>query len=320
MISAKIIKDSINTYTNDRLTTFIVTFPRIVLSEFNTHRVFSRNSASSRAIPYKKMVEMVKKNPFIPLHFQEDHKGMQGTKNIEGFKLKLVRAVWLFARNCAVWASSMLNRLNVTKQLCNRILEPFMWHTVIVSATDWENFFALRAHKDAEIHIQKLAYLMLEEYNKSIPEPMSPLASTWKLISENNELIPNLSTSDFLGPVLMHSPWHMPFADKMPLEIEDVFSKLKIAIARCARISYLTFDGEMNVQKDYEIFQKLIGGNPKHASPAEHVAIPMITSKRFGNLKGWLSYRSTLPDENAHDPRVIKRKVGYTQYKQFEVI
>ena len=65
MIKAEIIADSLSPQ-GHRLTTFICVFPRIVLAEFNTHRMLSRNSASSRAIPFNKMLEMVKTNPFIP--------------------------------------------------------------------------------------------------------------------------------------------------------------------------------------------------------------------------------------------------------------
>src|SRR6185369_7117160 len=79
MIKAEIVADSINEKGN-RITSFIVTFPRIILAEKNTHRVFSRNSASSRAIPFPKMVKSVRENPFIPIAWQKDHKGMQGTE------------------------------------------------------------------------------------------------------------------------------------------------------------------------------------------------------------------------------------------------
>lgn len=296
MISAKIIQDSINSFNNSRLTTFILTFPRIVLSEFNTHRMISKNSASSRAIPYKKMLKMVKENPFIPLNFQEDHSGMQGAKNITGWKLKLVQFLWLRARDCAVISSWFLNKLNVTKQLCNRILEPFMWHTVIASGTEWENFFALRAHSAAEIHIQKLAYLMLEEYNKSIPEikvpkDLDPAEWSYNLDITNANL-----------------DWHIPFGDKMPENLSTL-KKLKIGIARAGRLSYLTFDGKEDVEKDYGIFDKLLGGNPIHASPGEHPAFPVASNQFYGNYKGWVQFRKLLPHENANDSRVIRRKV-----------
>jgi thymidylate synthase ThyX len=143
-INATIVADSINPQ-GDRITTMLVTFPRFILAELNTHRMFSRNSASSRAIPFEKMVKMVQEDPFIPIAWQKDHKGMQGTEyftsdiDIEANEIK-----WNAAKERAIKTTISLHDLGVTKQLCNRLLEPFMWHTVIVTATEWENFFKLR--------------------------------------------------------------------------------------------------------------------------------------------------------------------------------
>ena len=140
---AEILADSISSK-GHRLTTMKVTFPRFILAEFNTHRMFSRNSASSRAIPFNKMVRMVEENPFIPIAWQKDHKGMQGSEYLD-YKEPSAIAEWLRARNAAVRFATDLNKdHNVTKQLVNRLLEPFMWHTVIVSATEFSNFFKLR--------------------------------------------------------------------------------------------------------------------------------------------------------------------------------
>lgn len=177
MISAKIICDSLNPV-GDRLTTFVLTLPRVLLAELNTHRAFSKNSASSRAIPFAKMLEMVKNNPFIPIKFQKDHKGMQGTEYFEGEEEEYCIRDWLAARDSAVAAATSF-KFAVTKQLRNRLLEPFMWHTVILSGTNFENFFALRAHKDAEIHIADLAFKMLEEYNGSVPKQLK--AGEWHI-------------------------------------------------------------------------------------------------------------------------------------------
>lgn len=150
-IKAKIIADSLSPQ-GDRLTTFVVTFPRIILSEFNTHRMFSRNSASSRAIPFEKMVKMVEENPFIPIAWQKEHKGMQGSEYFtDELSIQFARSNWLTARDNAVKGAMSLHSTDngygsVTKQLCNRLLEPFMWHTVIVTSgkEGLENFFNLR--------------------------------------------------------------------------------------------------------------------------------------------------------------------------------
>jgi thymidylate synthase ThyX len=151
MIKAEIIADSISDKEH-RITTMLLTYPRFIHGEVMTHRVFSRNSASSRAIPFEKMVKMVEENPFIPIAWQKDHKGMQGTEYIaDKTDINLNENAWLMAMKDAVSHAKYLNHgvkdgrdNGVTKQLCNRLLEPFMWHTTLVTATEFENFFELR--------------------------------------------------------------------------------------------------------------------------------------------------------------------------------
>lgn len=292
-IKAEIIADSINSK-GCRLTTFILTFPRIVLAELNTHRMLSKNSASSRAIPFEKMVEMVKTDPFIPIKFQKDHKGMQGTEYYEGEELQDCIQDWLNARDTAV--ESAISFVHpVTKQLRNRLLEPFMWHTVILSGTDFENFFRLRAHGDAEIHISKLAECMLEEYNNNTPKKLD------------------------------EGGWHIPFGDNMDedrirsliLDKEDVYDfdhemsllenyQKKIAVARCARISYNNFEGKDDYEADVKLCDRLFGSIPRHLSPTEHVAQALDSDEYIGNFKGFKQYRKFFDDENLSDERVKK--------------
>lgn len=144
MISAKIVADSICPRGN-RLTTLEVIMPRYILAEFNTHRMLSRNSASSRAIPLKKMIQSVRDNGFKPYAWQKDHKGMQGTEyHTDPEKIEQIENFWEDAKQEAIISCSLLNDEDVTKQLANRLLEPFMYHKVLVSATEWENFFNLR--------------------------------------------------------------------------------------------------------------------------------------------------------------------------------
>lgn len=300
MTKAEIIADSINPK-DCRLTTFVTTFPRAILAELNTHRVFSRNSASSRAIPFAKMLEMVKTNPFIPIRFQKDHKGMQGTEYFEGAEHDKCVEDWLSARDRAVEAATSF-RFPVTKQLRNRLLEPYMWHTAIISSTDYENFFALRAHPDAEIHIQDLAQKMLTAYNESNPVSLNP------------------------------GDWHIPFGDRF--DIERIFEsqqwkdetkgkvisskkesdmiindfKVKIATARSARISYNNFEGKDDYSADINMCKKLFGSAPRHLSPAEHVAECQNDDKFIGNFRGFKQYRYFFNDQNLNDPRVIKKK------------
>ena len=144
-IEAKIIADSINPQ-GDRITTYLLTYPRFIHSELMTHRVFSRNSASSRAIPFQKMVKMIEEDPFIPIAWQKNHKGMQGTEYLTDI-MDIERAEhrWRMSIANNIDQAKVLNDgIGVTKQLCNRLLEPFMWHTVLLTATEWDNFFELR--------------------------------------------------------------------------------------------------------------------------------------------------------------------------------
>lgn len=322
MIRAEIIADSRNIVTGDRITSFVVVIPRIVLAEFNTHRMISRNSASSRAIPFEKMMERVKGKPFIPLGFQKDHKGMQGSEYLEGRDLELARVEWLNARNWAVTNAGILSKANVTKQLCNRILEPFMYHTIICTATEWENFMALRAHPAAEIHIAKAAELMLEAMNESTPKKLA------------------------LGE------WHIPFGDKMyDMRIHKILRegefegripgpgeavhnpvpqgeyakafhniKIKIATARCARVSYLNYEGEDDYEKDISLHDRL--SSMGHWSPFEHCAQAVTGDQTiefsgssivngektfgwYGNFKGFEQYRKMFANENKKDERLL---------------
>ncbi len=314
-ISAQIVADSKNLFGN-RLTTFVLTFPRYILAELNTHRMLSKNSASSRAIPFKKMISAVKENPFIPLNWMKDHSGMQGNEywtNEHDIQNRV--DAWLAARDSAATHAEILNEsLGVTKQLANRILEPFMWHTVILSGTEFENFFSLRCSEFADIHIQRLGYEMLEAYNASTP----------KLLNEGE--------------------WHIPFGDNIDndqvikltaepkVNLEKTWNeriteaKLKIAIARCARVSYTVVgeEGKVdNYENDIKLFDRL--ANSGHYSPFEHVGRAM-DDKEFafdssfnaddgeegttgwsGNYRGFIQYRKTLVNENRKDARVVQK-------------
>jgi thymidylate synthase ThyX len=266
-ISAYIIADSINTY-GDRLTTMVLTYPRIIHSEVMTHRMFSRNSASSRAIPFDKMVKSVQENPFIPIAWQKDHKGMQGTEYFTDFvEIENCKALWLIARDHAIDDASRLNSVSsVTKQLCNRLLEPFMWHTVIMTSgkEGLENFFNLRDHKDAEIHIQELAKRMLEVYNESTPK---------KLLS--NE-------------------WHIPFGDEW-YSASSSFN-LKVSTAKCARVSYTVVGEESkepNYDNDLKLHDKLLESG--HFSPFEHCAKAMSDEEYESFIKGEVDFGFDIP-------------------------
>jgi thymidylate synthase ThyX len=259
MIEARVIADSISPQ-GDRLTTFILTFPRIILAEFNTHRMFSRNSANSRAIPFEKMVKSVQENPFIPIAWQKDHKGMQGNEYVTSEEEIQRRIdIWLTSRDWAIKTAKYLYQEDVTKQLCNRLLEPFMWHTVIMTSgkEGLENFFDLRDHEAAEIHIQKLARKMKEVYNESTPKK------------------------------LQAGEWHIPFGDEW-YSASSSFN-LKVSTARCARVSYTVVGEEgkePNYENDIKLHDRLLESG--HFSPFEHCAKAMSDEEYYSYSRGRL--------------------------------
>ena len=309
-IEAKVIADSISVR-GERITTFLLTFPRIILAEFNTHRAFSRNSASSRAIPFKKMVESVENNPFIPIAWQKDHKGMPGTEYLDkvphggSSDEDFAYDMWLEARDAAVENAKQLNNLGVTKQLCNRLLEPFMWHTVICTATDYENFFKLRCPE-----------YIVNWYPANRPEALEPAQASFRskkdAIARTNGECDNWTEEDWresnisqaeihiqalaeamwdamnesTPKVLQTGEWHIPFDE------EDV----KVATAKCARVSYTTVGSSSNNSHtaDIELYNRLLESG--HMSPFEHCAQVMEPERYFErpwsrNFRGFMQYR-----------------------------
>lgn len=283
-ITARVIADSLNRSGN-RLTSLVITLPRIVLAEFNTHRAISRNSASSRAIPFKKMLDQVYNNPFVPTRFQKEHTGMQGNTYYIGETEEAIQSEWLAARDSAMLQAKALNELGVTKQLCNRLLEPFLYHTIIATATEWENFIALRAHNQAEIHIQDAAYKVLDALNNSTPKMLEP------------------------------GDWHIPFGDNIVVNTipevtpeDELRLRIKIAIARCARVSYMNFEGKDDYAADIRLYQQLLESG--HMSPFEHVAQALHASIQSGNFIGFEQYRKTIEGENKTDERIVRYGYG----------
>lgn len=320
MIKAEIIADSKNPG-GDRITTMIVTFPRFILAELNTHRMFSRNSASSRAIPFRKMVESVKTNPFVPIAWQKDHPGMQGTEYIINKEhIDSCITVWLQGRDHAVHCAERLNWdlgkdffPPVTKQLCNRLLEPFMWHTIIITATDWNNFFSLRCPRykvDGEIfRSKKDALVKLEATIGESDFNDTDDYMQWATINDGQAEIHMMALAEAMWDSYNESTprelevgeWHIPFGDRHTAD-DPAYGPLvgvKIATARCARVSY-TVVGEEGKSTNYENDIKLHDRLSKsgHMSPFEHCAKAMDNSNYSGNFRGFEQYRKMFALEN----------------------
>ena len=258
--SARVLLDSVAP-NGVRLTTLEVTFPRFVLAEFNTHRQFSRNSASSRAVPTSKMIERAERDPVLPLEWGLNTPGMSARETLAADDANLARTVWLQARDAAVGHARRLAELKVHKQELNRILEPFLWHTVIVTATEWENFFELRCAVNAQPEIREAALRMREAMQVSRPH------------------------------ALEDGGWHTPLIqdDERVLDIE---TRKRVSAARCARVSYLTHEGQREIAKDLELYERL--KSDRHLSPFEHIATPAADARFHANFRGWVQMRAKI--------------------------
>lgn len=258
--SATVVADSVSP-AGVRLTTVEVTLHRFVLAELNTHRVFSRNSASSRAIPVRKQLARVLDDPAVPVEFGANQRGMQAGAPLTGDDHDAALATWLEARDHAVAAVERLQELGVHKQVTNRLLEPFMWHTVIVTATEWDGFWEQRCSPLAQPEIRVAAEAMQAAYDASTPVPLA--------VGE----------------------WHTPYLRDDDGDL-DAETARHVSAARCARVSYLTHDGRRDIDKDLELYERLVTARPPHWSPLEHVATPAAAGETtLGNLRGWRQLR-----------------------------
>lgn len=306
-ISARVIADSMSG-AGIRLTTMELVYPRFIHDEFMTHRQFSRNASSQRAVPVEKLIEAVETAPAMPVRWGLNGKGMQDHGAMSDFGTDIAKKDWLNARDDAVRnARAMLARKEPAhKQIINRILSPFSHITVLVTATEWENFFALRCHKDADPTMEALANAMRDSWRNSTPTLRD------------------------------HGDWHLPYIDADDVdaavlhafEMNEVASISQLAVtteqldirataiccrvsaARCARVSYLTHDKKRpSIVEDLELFGRLMETAPLHASPAEHQASPdrMVQFSMMagwehqalhGNFVGWKQYRKMFIGES----------------------
>lgn len=275
--SARILADSISPQ-GQRLTTMEWTFPRVILAEVNTHRMLSRSAASSRAIPTEKLIQRVVDDPFVP-EFRLNQKGMQAGETLSEDDAVTARCAWMNARDEAVARARQMHAWNIHKQYVNRLLEPWMFCAIIVSATDWENVWHLRCSPDAEPSFQRIANLARDAMSESKPT----------LIKEGD--------------------WHLPLVDEEDIlqlisernTFEVVRDRLRrISVGRCARVSYLTHDGKRDHNADIELCDRLAKSG--HWSPFEHVATPFTELPYCGNFAGWWQFRKNFANENVRNP------------------
>lgn len=296
-IEAKMIVDSVSPQ-GIRLTTFQLRYPRWIHAEFLTHRMFSRNASSSRAIPVAKLIEDIERDPAMPIHWGKNQPGMQAREALDAHAEEEAFATWTDALESAISCAKNMARINAHKQIVNRLLEPFSHINVVCSSTDYENFFTLRRHEDAQPEIKALADAMWKAREESIPVPLK--VGDWHL--------PYISKQDGSLAYRFLKQGRIT-RDEPPLE-ETLQTLLKVSVARCARVSYLTHEGkESTVEEDLKLYERLVGSSPLHASPAEHQATPDEENYQegavlgwehpelHGNFRGWVQYRKTLEGE-----------------------
>lgn len=306
-ISAKIIADSVSE-NNVRITTMELVYPRVIHSEFMTHRQFSRNASSSRAIPVARSIQAVEDDPYYPLVWSSNKPGMQGGPELEGEELEDAKVLYRTGLRDALRTARRLAETNASKQIVNRILEPFSHIKVVVTSTMWANFFALRDHEAAEPHIGLLAKEMIRAFTESTPSELEH--GGWHLPYVD-------SRSDELEHAAIHCLEENPrLGDNEEALMAEVLSVLaKVSVARCARTSYDNHDGSSpKLLKDLQLFSDLMEKTPLHASPAEHQATPdrLIGPSwehpyLWGNLHGWKQYRKFFLNEAVADKAYVKR-------------
>lgn len=254
-ISAQVIADSI-TPDGRRLTSVQATGNRFILAEVNTHCVLARNSASSRAIPLAKMLERVRTNPAFPVAWPAEQKGMQGGEETDRIRDASI-PVWQHARDYAVADAERLGQIGLHKSVANRLLEPFMWHTMLITATAWDNFFRLRLDAAAQPEFR----VMAEQIKAAID------ASEPRLLREGEWHLPYITGDD------IDAAQRYLIDRDLPANRQDVIPLLvKMSSAKCARTSYLTQQGVRDVAEDLRLYETLTSNG--HSSPMEHVATP----------------------------------------------
>lgn len=264
-------------------------YNRYIHGEFLTHRVFSRSSASSRAIPSDRFISMIRNTPAMPLHYGKNQSGMQADEELEPEAKSFCESLILDLRDTSIATVQRLAAMGLHKQIANRYLEPWMRMRTILTTTDLANFMNLRDHRDAQPEMRDLAQKVKEAVASCEPE------------------------------LLLLGEWHLPYVRDVDYEnINNTDDLKKVSAARCARVSYLKHDGTISdLNNDIKLFDRLITSKPVHASPAEHQATPDVITgfntigtsgmtlikvpqwdkgHEHGNFRGWRQFRKMIQD------------------------
>lgn len=320
-ITAKIVADSVSAINGKRITTFELEYPRFIHSEFMTHRMISKNAASSRAIPVSAAIQNIRDNTAMPVYWGKNRPGMSAIEECDEKVLEYTSSftgkdifssredAWLNAMDCSVEWAEKFNNAGYHKQIVNRITEPFQMIKVVATATEWDNFFWLRKHADAQPEIRVLAEKMWEARENSEPEILScgewhtPYVTHWR--GKDNRLVYAIETDE----VKIDNGEQVPVWNYLNLE-----DALKVSSSMCAQVSYRKADDTL--EKALFVYDRLVESKPVHASPFEHQAAPMSNHNSHveecydngvtgwnralgfmsGNLSGWIQHRQLIPD------------------------
>lgn len=259
--TAKIIRYSIGPH-GRRIVTAALRYWRPMHGEFLTHRDFSRNSSSSRAVPVAKMLQQVWHEPAGPSHWGSNRPGMQATEELTGWRLTAAKLCWSWAAKSAAFWSWVMMKIGLHKQVANRVTEPYQYIHTLLTATELDNFFGLRRHKDAQPEMRELADALFDAMAESSPIELRP------------------------------GQWHLPFVSDRDVNVFGIQDALRMSTARCARVSFMNHDGsDPDPVKDIQLHDRLVGSTPIHASPTEHQVQCMPNPDRFANFIGFRSYR-----------------------------
>ena len=305
-ISAKIVADSYSAVNGKRITTFELVYPRWIHGELLTHRLFSRNAMSSRAVPVAKMIEQVQNDPALPVHWGLNVSGMQAKEELVDPQLNEVQGMWYEAAKEAAYIAKKMSGCNAHKQVVNRILEPFQLMKTVLTSTEFDNFFWLRKHEDAQPEIKELAERMYEQLQSSRPNKLSP--GEWH--------VPYVEVVKVTGGMISRGSYRLEYkSNGVEISLEDA---LAISSSCCAQVSYRLLDD--SIEKARKVYQRLVESTPVHASPFEHQASPMkipesdywtdAIAEAFdedgvthmdkgynmwsGNFKSWVQYRQLI--------------------------
>lgn len=279
-ITVEVVAYSTNARRTAKAVTFAFEYPRFIHAELMTHRLFSRNAASSRAVPVKALVDMVYNRPAMPTHWGKNQPGMSANEECNN-PVEVLPNVFLPREQAWQYGASFAGNLALAfdkagyhKQIVNRLTEPFQRFRVLVTTTELDNFLHLRYHKDAQPEIQKVA---------------QGVANLLQYVDDGLEMALGVAEPEVLYP----GEWHTPYVDHERdengsllyyVEEEDEYSSgnklyltleeaLKISSSCAAQISYRKLDD--SITKAISVYDRLVTSEPVHASPFEHQCTPM---------------------------------------------